>query len=135
MASNLILRNRQENLKVLLDFIREWAKEHGLSASRQAGLERAASQIFQHLVTRTRRWAYPGAIAVGLDKYGSRLRLRFEVDAPPYRSGSSHGSPTGDDPGLPLPANGLEPQVESLIYYRTANRKNRMVLFLSPEPH
>jgi hypothetical protein len=131
MASNLILRNRQENLKVLLDFIREWAKEHGLSASHQAGLERAASQIFQHLVTR----GYPGAIAVALDKYGSRLRLRFEVDAPPYRPGSFHGLPTGDGPGLPLPANGLGPQVESLIYYRTANRKNRMVLFLSPEPH
>jgi len=74
-----------------------------------------------------------GSIAVALEEKGPRLRLTFEDDAAPHHTSSLSGLPA---PGNPDPAscifyNGLQQLAESVVYYRTADRKNRMVVFLT----
>lgn len=133
MNSWLTLSNRQENLKLLLDFIRKWAEEHSLPPNRRHSLEKAAEEIFSHLVNHAYRPDQPGSIAVCLEDKGPRLRLTFEDDAAPHHASSLSGLP---DPGNPDQAscilyNGLQQLAESVVYYRTADRKNRMVVFLT----
>jgi anti-sigma regulatory factor (Ser/Thr protein kinase) len=133
MNSWLTLSNRQENLKLLMDYVRKWAGEHRLPSNRQVSLEKAAEEIFRHLVNHAYRPDQPGSIAVSLDEKGPRLRLTFEDDAAPHHAGSLSGLPA---PGNPDPAscllyNGLQQLAESVVYYRTADRKNRMVVFLT----
>jgi hypothetical protein len=73
----------------------------------------------------------PGSIAVEVEEKGARLRLMFEDDARPQslprRPVATSGCSGGDTPHL----NGLQRLAESLIYYRTADRKNRLVVFLN----
>jgi anti-sigma regulatory factor (Ser/Thr protein kinase) len=133
MTSWLTLSNRQENLKLLLDYVRKWGEEHSLPPNRQRSLEQAAEEIFRHLVNHVYRPDQPGSIAVFLEEKGPRLRLTFEDDAAPHHPGSLSGLPA---PGDPDPAscvlyNGLQQLAESVVYYRTADRKNRMVVFLT----
>ena len=133
MTSWLTLSNRQENLKLLMDYIRNWSGEHRLPPTRQDSLEKAAEEIFRHLVNHAYRPDQPGSIAVSLEEKGPRLRLTFEDDAAPHHASSLSGLPA---PGYPDPAscllyNGLQQLAESVVYYRTADRKNRMVLFLT----
>jgi anti-sigma regulatory factor (Ser/Thr protein kinase) len=133
MNSWLTLSNRQENLKLLMDYVRKWSKEHSLLPKRQQSLEKAAQQIFSHLVNHVYRPDQPGSIAVSLEEKGPRLRLTFEDDAAPHNPSSLSGLPA---PGNPDPVscvlyNGLQQLAESVVYYRTADRKNRMVIFLT----
>jgi anti-sigma regulatory factor (Ser/Thr protein kinase) len=132
-SSWLTLSNRQENLKLLLDYVRKWSQEHRLPSARQRSLEKAAEEIFCHLVNHAYRPDQPGSIAMALEEKGPRLRLTFEDDAAPHHTSSLSGLPA---PGNPDPAscvfyNGLQQLAESVVYYRTADRKNRMVVFLT----
>jgi len=132
-TSWLTLSNRQENLRLLRDYVRQWAKDRGLSPERQRNLEKAAEEIFRHLVTEAYQPEQPGSIAMALEEKGTRLRLTFEDDAPPRHPGSLSGLP---GPEAPDPAggslyNGLQQLAESLVYYRTADRKNRLVVLLA----
>jgi anti-sigma regulatory factor (Ser/Thr protein kinase) len=133
VASRLTLTNRPENLRLLLDFIQKWAQDRGLAAGRLNSLKLAAQEIFRHLVDHAYQPNEPGSIAIELEEKGPRLRLMFEDDATPQKS-------TGNPPGNPGPAvppmdaphlEGLSRLAESLIYYRTADRKNRLVVFLN----
>lgn len=133
ITSWLTLSNRQENLKLLLDYVRKWGGEHNLPSNRRHSLEKAAKEIFRHLVSHAYRPDQPGSIAVSIEEKGPRLRLTFEDDAGPHHASSLIGLPA---PGNPDPAssvlyNGLQQLAESLVYYRTADRKNRMVVFLT----
>jgi anti-sigma regulatory factor (Ser/Thr protein kinase) len=134
MVSRLTLSNRQENLKLLLDFIRKWAKDLRLPPSRRSNLELAAEEIFRHLVTHAYRPGQPGSIAITLEEKGPRLRLTFEDDAASRTSSSLNlpqvqgaHDPSGGCPHL----NGVLQVAESIVYYRTADRKNRLVVFIS----
>ncbi len=133
MDSRLTLSNRPENLKPLMNFVREWARGRGLSPHRRRGLEKAVEEIFHHLVTHAYQPDQPGSIAISLEERGPRLRLAFEDDAAPHNPGCLTGV-AGPDQSAPVGCsfcNGLQPLAESLVYYRTADRKNRMVVFLA----
>lgn len=131
--SRLTLTNRPENLKLLLDFIKRWAKERSLPAGKRESLSQAAGEIFRHLVAHAYQPGEPGSIAVELEEKGARLRLMFEDDAVPQSAaGKSPVNPGAADPPMNTPhLNGLQRLAESLIYYRTADRKNRLVVFLN----
>lgn len=133
-AARLTLSNRSENLQLLLEFIRKWGKDRGLSVRRRGNLELAAGEIFQHLITQAYQPNQPGSIAISLEEQGPRLRLMFEDDAPPHNPMSFNSLPLPDVPAAsgaePRP-DGLQQIAESLIYYRTTDRKNRLVLFLT----
>lgn len=133
MASRLTLSNRQENLKLLHEFIQEWSQERGLSPTRRTSLEKTAEEIFLRLLG-----AYPpdqpGSIAVTLGEKGPRVRLMFEDDAPPYDPACFSAGPVADLAGQSARSGNLSrvrQATDSLIYYRTADRKNRLVVFLS----
>jgi anti-sigma regulatory factor (Ser/Thr protein kinase) len=133
MNAWLTLSNRQENLKPLLDYVRNWARERGLPPNRRRTLEKAAEEIFRHLVTQAYGPDQPGSIAISLEEKGARLRLMFEDDAAPHNPSSSSGPPAPDAPD-PLGSslyNRLQQLAETLVYYRTPDRKNRMVVFLT----
>lgn len=135
-TSRLTLSNRQENLKLLRDFVQEWARERGLSAPRRASLEKTAGEIFLHLI-QAYRSDQPGSIAISLEEKGPRVRLMFEDNAPPYDPTSTDHRGPGAAGAPPAPAKhgnnlGLVRQsTDSLIYYRTADQKNRLVVFLT----
>ena len=133
VASRLTLTNRAENLRLLEDFINRWSKDRGLPAARLRSLELAAKRIFQHLVGHAYQPDEPGSIAVELEEKGPRLRLMFEDDAVPKTSPeTSPGNPGGMASPVDAPhLNSLERLAESLIYYRTADGKNRLVVFLN----
>jgi anti-sigma regulatory factor (Ser/Thr protein kinase) len=132
MTSWLTLSNRQENLKLLLDYVGRWAEERGLSENRRRSLEKAAAEIFRHLLTRAYRPDQPGSIAVSLEERGSRLRLMFEDDAAPHNPGCHTClAPQGANQSGGALYDNLQHIAESLIYYRTADRKNRMAVFLA----
>lgn len=133
VASRLTLTNRAKNLNLLLNFIRRWGQERGLAAARLDSLETAAAEIFRHLLANAYRPGEPGSIAVELEEKGPRLRLMFEDDARAVTSAEppTAGLATADSPLGPPRLNGLQHLAESLIYYRTADRKNRLVVFLS----
>jgi anti-sigma regulatory factor (Ser/Thr protein kinase) len=132
MLSRLTVSNRQENVKVLVDFVQQWGKDHGLTTARRSTLEQAVSGIFRHLVAHAYEPGQPGSIVLVLENKGPRLRLMFEDDAPPH-------NPTGFNshtPGASYLSTGpnltsVRPLADSLIYYRTTDRKNRLVVFLT----
>ena len=126
--TRLTLTNRPENLRLLLDFIHRWARDRSLSPARLDSVELAASKIFRHLVDHAYQPGEPGSIAVELLEKGPRLRLMFEDDAKPP---SIENPKAADPPITPPHLNGLQHLAESLIYYRTADRKNRLVVFLN----
>ncbi len=133
VASRLTLTNRPENLRLLQDFIGQWSKDRGLPAARLRSLELAAQRIFQHLVDHAYQPGEPGSIAVDLEEKGPRLRLMFEDDAVPQNSPET---PPGNPGGIASPVdtphlNSLQRLAESLIYYRTTDGKNRLVVFLN----
>lgn len=134
MASRLTISNRPESQALLTEFIQKWAKERGLAAARRAGLERTAREIFQHLVTHAYASGQPGAITLMMEDSGARLRLMFEDDAPPHNptvfNGPQNSGPNHQASGNSRPKQ-APPLVESLIYYRTPDRKNRLVVFLN----
>jgi len=130
MNSRLTLGNRLENLRLLTNYVRQWADVRGLSPNRRRGLEKAVEDIFRHLVTNAYQPDQPGSIAISLEERGPRLRLMFEDDAAPHNPSNLPAE------GGPVPTgcsrdHGLQQLVESLVYYRTADRKNRMVVFLA----
>jgi anti-sigma regulatory factor (Ser/Thr protein kinase) len=133
MTSWLTLSNRRENLKLLTDYVRKWAKDRGLSPSRRRSLEKASEEIFRHLVAHAFQPDQPGSISIALEVRGPRLRLMFEDDAAPHNPSSLSGlpAPNGPDPAGSSLYNGLQQLAESVVYYRTAERKNRLVLFLT----
>ncbi len=134
MPARLTLSNRPENLKLLRDFIRGWAKERGLSTPRRESLERLAAYVFEKLITRAYRPGQPGSIAIVLEEKGARVRLMFEDDAPPYNpfdfNLASLGGPSSPS-SQPQRGKSLRHLADSLTYYRTGERKNRFVVFLT----
>jgi anti-sigma regulatory factor (Ser/Thr protein kinase) len=130
MDSRLMLSNRPENLKLLLNYVGKWGRDRGLSSMRRRGLKKAVEEIFRHLVTQAYQPDQPGSIAISLEQRGPRLRLMFEDDAAP-RNSQSPPAPDGPDPTVSFLENGLRQLAESLVYYRTADRKNRMVVYLA----
>jgi len=130
MDSRLTLSNRPENLKLLMDYVGKWARDRGLASMRRRGLEKAVEEIFRHLVTHAYQPGQPGSIAISLEERGPRLRLMFEDDAAPHNP-NRLPAPDGSEPTGPSLDNGLQQLAESLVYYRTADRKNRMVVFLT----
>ena len=132
MASRLTVSTRQESLKVLADFVQQWGQDHGLSAARRDTLKQAVSGIFRHLVSHAYEPGQPGSIAVLLEEKGPRLRLMFEDDAPahnPTSFASSQPESPYANPGPNLLS--VRPLADSLIYYRTTDQKNRLVVFLT----
>ena len=133
-TSRITLSNRPENLKLLLDFVGKWSRDRGLSSRRQHNLETAATKIFGHLVSHAYRPGQPDSIVISLEEKGPRLRLIFEDDAAPLPPAGQGGLPA---PALPVlgkdlsQLNGLQQLAESLSYYRTSDRKNRLVFFLT----
>ena len=130
MNPRLTLSNRPENLKPLMHYVRKWAQDRGLSPNRRHSLEKAAADIFRHLVTHAYQPGQPGSIAVSLEERGPRLRLMFEDDAAP------HNSNPPPAPGKPALSGcrldtSFQHLAESLVYFRTADRKNRMIVFLN----
>lgn len=132
MTSRLTVSNRQESLKVLVDFVQHWSQEHGLAPARRDILERAVSGIFRHLIKYAYAPEQPGSIAVILEEKGPRLRLMFEDDAPPHNP-TGFNSLQSNAPSLSPGPNllSVRPLADSLIYYRTTDRKNRLVVFLT----
>jgi hypothetical protein len=130
MAPRLMLSNRPENLKPLMRYVRKWAEDRGLSPNRRCSLEKVAGDIFRHLVTNAYPPDQPGSIAISLEERGPRLRLMFEDDAAPHHPSSL---PAQDGPALSGGCldNGLQQLAESLVYFRTPDRKNRMIVFLT----
>ncbi len=134
MSSRLTLSNRAENVKLLQDFVCRWARERGLSEGRRHTLEKLASDIFEHLVNRAYPSGRPGSIAVVLEEKGPRIRLMFEDDAPAYDplervfQGTARQHILSDQA---LAGHEVSPPADSLIFYRTADRKNRLVVFLT----
>jgi hypothetical protein len=126
--SRLTLTNRPENLRLLLGFVHNWSRDRSLSPARVDSLELVAGQIFRHLVEYAYQPGEPGSISVALEEKGRRLRLMFEDDAKPPVTGNPKAA---DPPSNPPHLNGLQHLAESLIYYRTADRKNRLVVFLN----
>jgi anti-sigma regulatory factor (Ser/Thr protein kinase) len=132
MSSRLTVSNRQENVKVLVDFVQKWGQERGLAAARRDTLEQAVSGIFQHLVSHAYEPEQPGSIAMILEEKGARLRLMFEDDAPAHNP-TGFNSLQPDSPCSNSGPNllGVRRLADSLIYYRTTDRKNRLVVFLT----
>ena len=126
--SRLTLTNRPENLRLLLDFVQKWSKDRSLPPARVDSLELVAGQIFRHLVEHAYQPGEPGSIAVALEEKGRRLRLMFEDDAKPPIPGNPKAA---EPPNNPPHLNGLQHLAESLIYYRTGDKKNRLVVFLN----
>jgi anti-sigma regulatory factor (Ser/Thr protein kinase) len=133
MNSRLILSNRRENVKLLTEYVRKWAGDHGLPANRRRSLEKAAKEIFRHLLTHAYRPGQPGSIALALEQKGPRLRLMFEDDAAPHNPTGLSSPTASEDPPRAngFFYNGLQKLAESLVYYRTADRKNRLVIFMA----
>jgi hypothetical protein len=134
ISGRLTLSNRLENLKLLQDFIKVWAGDRGMSNARRECLVKLAGQIFERLVTQAYHAGQPGSIAVTLEEKGARVRLMFEDDAPPYNPFVINNNPTGaasDPPDKPHPSKNSKNLADSLIYYRTTDRKNRFVVFLT----
>ena len=130
MDPRLTLGNRLENLKPLMKYVQKWAEDRGLSPNRRCSLEKAVEDVFRHLVAYAYQPDQPGSIAVSLEERGPRLRLMFEDDAAPHHPSSL---PAPDAPALSrcfLDSN-LQQLAESLVYFRTADRKNRMIVFLT----
>jgi hypothetical protein len=128
MDPRLTLGNRPENLKRLMKYVRKWAEDRGLSPNRRCSLEKAVEDIFRHLVTYAYQPGQPGSIAISLEERGPRLRLMFEDDASPHNSSSLPDGPALSACRLD---NGLQQLAESLVYFRTADRKNRLIVFLA----
>ena len=126
--SRLTLSNRPENLKPLMKYVQKWAEDRSLSSNRRCSLEKAAEDIFRHLVTYAYQPDQPGSIAISLEERGPRLRLMFEDDAAPHDPSSL---PDGSALSGCCLDNGLQQLAESLVYFRTADRKNRMIVFLT----
>ena len=123
----LTLGNRLENLNPLMNYVRKWAEDRSLSPNRRCSLEKVVEDIFRHLVTYAHQPDQPGSIAISLEERGPRLRLMFEDDAAPHNPSS-----LPDGPALiGCLDNGLQPLAESLVYIRTADRKNRTIVFLT----
>jgi anti-sigma regulatory factor (Ser/Thr protein kinase) len=128
----LTLTNRPGNLKLLLDFVQKWARDHSLPPTKLTSLTAAAGEIFQHLVQHAYAPGEPGSIAVELELQGPRLRLMFEDDALPNFMIKGQDDSGLAESGKEAPhLTGLQHLAESLIYYRTVDRKNRLVVFLN----
>ena len=130
MVSRLTLSNRPENLKALREFLRTWGQQRGLAKSRIKSLEKAAAEIFHFIIKKVYRPGVPGSMGVILEDKGVRLRMVFEDDGPPYDAAtldalSPNAHPTPSGPHLSR----LREWSDSLVYYRTADNKNRLVTF------
>ncbi len=132
MPDRFTLSNRPENVKLLQKFLRGWGQQRGLSRGRRQGLQKAATEIFHYIVTRVYPLGVPGSIAITLEEKGARLRLVFEDDGPPYDAATLDTlSPNSLSPPAGPDLSSLKKWTESIIYYRTADRRNRLVAFLT----
>lgn len=129
--SRLVLSNRPESLELLRDYIRRWSRQHQLPLRRGEYLEEAAAGIFRHLVEEAYGPHRPASISISLEDRGPRVRLVFEDDAPPFHHSGSNGYPSTPSATVPAALARSLPQVDSLVYYRTDDHKNRFVVVVS----
>jgi len=125
--SRLVLSTRPENLELLREYIRRWGREHRLDPARREYLEQAAVGVFRHLLEEAYNPHRPGSISISLEDRGPRVRLVFEDDAPPFPPCTPNGNPA-TLPAVPATLPRSLPQVDSLVYYRTEDDKNRLVV-------
>jgi len=131
MVSSLTLSNRPENLKALREFLRDWGKQRGLARGRLKSLEKAGSEIFTFIIKRVYRPGVPGSLTVILEDKGVRLRLVFEDDGPPYDAPTLDAISPNAHPSPGANLSRLKEWSDSLVYYRTADQKNRLVTFFT----
>jgi hypothetical protein len=128
MDPRLTLSTRPENLRPLMKYVRKWAEDRSLSPNRRCSLEKVVGDIFRHLVTYACQPDQPGSIAISLEERGPRLRLMFEDDATPHNPISLPDVPALSSCRLD---NSLQQLAESPVYFHTADRKNRLIVFLT----
>jgi anti-sigma regulatory factor (Ser/Thr protein kinase) len=132
MTNRFTLSNRPENVKLLQEYLRGWGRKRGLARGRRQALEKAATEIFHYIVTRVYPLGAPGSITMALEEKGTRLRLVFEDDGPPYDTATLNTlSPIALSPPAGPDLSSLKKWIDSVTYYRKADRKNRLVAFLT----
>ncbi len=129
--SRLVLSTRPENLELLRGHIRRWSREHQLPPAQEQHLEQAAASIFLYLVEEAYGPNRPGSISISLEDRGTRLRLVFEDDAPPFHHSGCNGYPATLSATVPAALARSLPQIDSLVYFRTEDHKNRFVVVVS----
>lgn len=130
MVSRLTLSNRPENVNPLKEFLRSWGRQRGLAPRRIKNLEQAAAEIFSFIITRVYPPGLPGSITVELEEKGVRLRMVFEDDGPPYDAVTLEAlAPHAGSYPSSLNLSHLKEWIDSVVYYRTADQKNRLVTF------
>ncbi|MGQ9689035.1 MAG: hypothetical protein ACUVXF_09650 [Desulfobaccales bacterium] len=132
MVNRFTLSNRPQNVKALQEFLCAWGEQRGLARNRLKILEKAAARIFQFILTQVYPPGRPGSVAVEVEERGVRTRLVFEDDGPPYGQAalealSLNALPAGPGPSLSW----LRDHTDSVVYYRTVDQKNRLVIFLT----
>lgn len=132
MVDRLTLSNRPENAKTLQEFVRAWGRQRGWNRTRLKLLEKAAGKIFLFLLQQGYPAGQPGSVTVGLEEREVRTRLVFEDDGQPYRLETldAFSQLPGERPsGINL--GWLKDYLDSLVYCRTPEQKNHLVLFLT----
>lgn len=134
MGVSLTVSNRPDNLALIQRLVSEQSREWELSARAQAHLELVAEELFTNVVNYGYNPGDSGQIAVFLDRQGPRIRLILEDDARPFDPTREY--PSSNDLDLenrPIGGLGLcliRRLAESIVYYRTADNKNRIVVYL-----
>ena len=92
MDPRLTLSNRPENLKPLMNYVRKWAEDRGLSPNRRCSLEKVVEDIFRHLVTYAYQPDQPGSIAISLEEKGTPVAADVRRRCRPPQSQQSPGA-------------------------------------------
>lgn len=134
MGVSLTLSNRLDHLVLLKQVLADQAQEWGLSERSRAHLELVAEELFVNTVNYGYNPGQSGQIQITLDLQGSWLRLSIEDDARPFDP--TQEFPLAEDLDLthrPLGGLGLvlvRRLAQSLTYTRTADNRNRAVIYL-----
>ncbi|MBW1917876.1 MAG: ATP-binding protein [Deltaproteobacteria bacterium] len=134
MGVNLSLSNRPENLALLNEALQAQALEWGLSERSLAHLELIGEELFINIVNHGYEPGQSGQIDVTVEQQGPRLRLIMEDDARPFDLLLNYYPPEDLDlESRPIGGLGIclvRRLAESIVYYRTADNKNRLVVYL-----
>ncbi|MFP3868079.1 MAG: ATP-binding protein [Desulfobacteraceae bacterium] len=134
MGVSLSLSNQPENLELLNEALQAQASAWGLSERALAHLELVAEELFINIVKHGYEPGQTGRIDVTLEQQGPRLRLIMEDDGRPFDPLLDYYP--SEDPDLESrPVGGLgiclvRRLAESIVYYRTADDRNRLVVYL-----
>ncbi|RLA90760.1 MAG: ATP-binding protein [Deltaproteobacteria bacterium] len=134
MAMSLSLSNRPENLARLNQALASQAREWCLPERSRAHLELVAEELFVNIVNHGYEPGQPGRIDISLEQQGPRLRLIIEDDARPFNPLHDY-CPQTDQNLESRPIGGLgiclvRRLAESIVYYQTADNRNRLIVYL-----